>query len=1556
MSTESDLLSIELFSDGLEAIGGEFGEFVEIYELVSLAKDIEEILNKPRDVEESLDNLNNVISGIEVALTLASKAPAPIGTLASLLEKVVDQAHDDLVKVENRADEVADDVDGVVDAAVPDDGMDPYYEAATDLILTATQYAADLEDRAAAMNRMLLAQSVIGTPMDQILSDTADAIDPIVDADGDGNSVILSAYSAAKAVNDGVDAITSTFENAVFDAISDGLDMVAELLDYIGFLEGPLDLLTDLLEPIEGVLDAIGFVFDLLVAPVVDFIVEELGIDDLLDTAADAISALVPDLDFMDGLLGLLDDIEAHFGTMVNLATEIQASFDQVIQDVLTPLQETELGATYIGTSFDEDKSSIQPDQGTYFDLLEGNDIATGSTVTDVFMSSEGDDTVIGGDGDDYLVLQGGVVDWTFGVLEDDTLGADPIQFTHLGSDGLNLGGERAYEIEYFVFSEDGLELSFDILTSAVLVDTGDFDGSDGGDYIFAGGASTINGGLGDDRMTGSDQDDMILGGSGNDALVVTQGNDTLIGGIGEDNLVLAETSSGAGIFVVNLENAFYHWDDGGSLTDEGLVAGVENVVLESLDTVQAGGDGGDNKLISGGGSTTLYGGDGNDTLLGGYGNDYLIGGRGRDEIDGGQGSDDIFAVSDVTTSGGSLYIGGDNLASNAYDGYDSIYYGLTSVTSNVVLADAMANLGFDTLQGSDTSLVMRTGANGSVEHYDSNGNLVAEDTLDGFEFFYGSDNDDVIYGYWLQDGTNQLPNSFVDGGGGKDTIYTESLGYANGGDDDDIIYATRATANYHIQFLQGNDGFDRLDLTMLENARFVSNDGRSFDVYSIEVSPENAGLGDTFMYIVGTDFEHVSLGQGQDDITITDQTPDERIFDGLGGNDRLVQSLVLDDTKSSILNGGAGDDELAITAQGQAKGGSGNDTLSVETDQLPVTLSGGQGDDIVYLHQIGFGLGGLINGGAGLDTLSLGADPTANILSLADKVFSNGTILKNFEVVIGSDGFDVIEGSSNGEQLAGQGSFDDISGLGGADIIYGGAGGDTLNGGNKGDTLHGGADGDQIDGGGGNDTASYANIQIGTADGSLIATDFLNFYVNLGDDGGYGAEGYALDSDGAVDSLTSIENVIGSRGNDTLIGDDGGNALTGGWGDDSLEGMGGQDVLILGEGTEIANGGDGKDLIVLGAGDGFIDGGNGRDTLNLGTVASFIELDFGAGLVRSTFAPEIAVWVDDGTTDARLWNGDLITPDMILRTDINYAQSEADLTQAVPNASESDELYAIELAEGTETILTTVFSDIEVIVNDFVRVFIQLTNNKEVYDGTQGQKDILDLSSLFGISFDLEAGDNGLALLAGDNLTGIDGVMGTAGADTLLGNDAANEIYGGDRADVIESFGGSDYIEGGAGADLIDAGGFADTVDGGAGKDTVTGGKGADLIDLGAGQDVFLDDAQGGGNGSDTVTGGAGDDLIEVGGGDNLISGDGGNDTFVLFGLSGVSTILDFEIGIDRLDFVNWLEIGALGDLGMTDTDSGVLLTDIAEQSAGSLLLAGLSSGDLLTSDFDFV
>ncbi len=137
-----------------------------------------------------------------------------------------------------------------------------------------------------------------------------------------------------------------------------------------------------------------------------------------------------------------------------------------------------------------------------------------------------------------------------------------------------------------------------DVITGSMQADR--IAGGPGFDVIHARG--------GDDRVSGGDDGDYIEGGDGNDMIEGGGGGDILFGGQGRDSL------------------------DGGAGNDY-LIGGVGN---DNLD----GGDG-DDKLSGGEGRDRVFGGNGNDWLHGGPGSDYLDGGEGRDRINSRDGEED---------------------------------------------------------------------------------------------------------------------------------------------------------------------------------------------------------------------------------------------------------------------------------------------------------------------------------------------------------------------------------------------------------------------------------------------------------------------------------------------------------------------------------------------------------------------------------------------------------------------------------------------------------------------------------------------------------------------------------------------------------------------------------------------------------------------------------------------------------------------------------------------------------------------------------------------------
>jgi Ca2+-binding RTX toxin-like protein len=143
------------------------------------------------------------------------------------------------------------------------------------------------------------------------------------------------------------------------------------------------------------------------------------------------------------------------------------------------------------------------------------------------------------------------------------------------------------------------------------------------------------------------------------------------------------------------------------------------------------------------------------------------------------------------------------------------------------------------------------------------------------------------------------------------------------------------------------------------------------------------------------------------------------------------------------------------------------------------------------------------------------------------------------------------VKGSAGKDSLLGDAidanSNDTLYGNAGNDVLRGLGGNDKLFGGNGLDILEGGAGNDRLEGGNGTDWAYYHSAK------SAVV---VNLSVSV-----------AQKTLGAgVDSLISIENLLGSRFNDKLIGNSAQNILRGGEGRDLLIGGAGKDTYQLSE------------------------------------------------------------------------------------------------------------------------------------------------------------------------------------------------------------------------------------------------------------------------------------------------------------------------------------------------------------------------------------------------------
>jgi len=352
--------------------------------------------------------------------------------------------------------------------------------------------------------------------------------------------------------------------------------------------------------------------------------------------------------------------------------------------------------------------------------------------------------------------------------------------------------------------------------------------------------------------------------------------------------------------------------------------------------------------------------------------------------------------------------------------------------------------------------------------------------------------------------------------------------------------------------------------------------------------------------------------------------------LDGLGGNDELFGKTGADKLyggeNGDLLYGGKGADMLF--------GGSGNDEIF-----------GGSGDDYINPGS-NPGAGDVIAGSTGDDTIEFVRPGGSYALDYSRLIEGMSAVIRNKSGSVdkGASGTDTVLGAKEITDgftfVGGQGDDAIRINLSGAKFVRlsGGAGDNTLTGGRSFDTLEFQADGDagvsvKVDGRdadgffgtatnafGGTDTFRAIDAVGGSdANDTLLGSSVPDRFVASAGadvfDGGRGLDRISYNAfeirevvvdlaagtatadfrggERFVDSLTSIEGVLGSRsGDDKLLGSGADERLETRDGDNVLKGGGGSDVLLAGQG---------KDKLFGGAGDDALDGGNGRDTLDGG-------------------------------------------------------------------------------------------------------------------------------------------------------------------------------------------------------------------------------------------------------------------------------------------------------------------------------------------------------------------
>lgn len=761
---------------------------------------------------------------------------------------------------------------------------------------------------------------------------------------------------------------------------------------------------------------------------------------------------------------------------------------------------------------------------------------------------------------------------------------------------------ERQHDVDFAVFGDDDDETLI---------------GSDRSDFLFGrGGDDVLKGGKGDDRLEGQDGIDTLLGGAGRDVLAVVDPDDEIDGiyngGKGRDTLQVGEPGTTGNTFdftgaeitsvetlrvsaltaTLNFHHSQFNFDTLDATDLTAIRASNLRVMLDDTETFDL-----SDLTILGDAFTYVV------TTIGNDDDQHVVFGPDINVIFAGHGGDDF--VETVANEFTNLFIGG--------DGVDTISYRGSAEGVVIDLNDTIRDDGIDTIDEFEIAIGSQfddtiIGAGFENQLFGLRGNDDIS-TGGGVNHVNGGKGDDrITFSFGTEDN-----GSVLDGGKGTDTLF---IGDAADGSNSFTYELTSAdvkgierlevdaTGGANVLFrasqftfdeveMSGNDAGEReviflamaelthldlsdLTMTYSEEDFFGLNIKGDADDETIIGTREGdnifAGGGDDFVE-GGAGSDLMEGGEGID--TLSYASSDGGVIVDLGegsgsgsdaqedriiGFENLIGSshadLLVGDTGTNLIKGGAGADGLGLTSGGDR-------------------LLGGAGDDGFALFELIDIAGTKMIGGKGQDVFAI----VASEVEFAAIDFTGVTFKSVEELMfvskIGLDlsfsatqfGFTSIVADAEAKQdpeavarnitiTMGEESELDLSGITFADLdpdffgftLQGDAEAETLIGSSMNDLIIGGAGPDQMTGGKGIDTVSYES-----------STEGVNVVLNRKASGG----------DAQGDRLKGFENLIGSDHADTLTGTKADNEMSGGAGDDAIFGKGGIDQLLGGEGAD---------------------------------------------------------------------------------------------------------------------------------------------------------------------------------------------------------------------------------------------------------------------------------------------------------------------------------------------------------------------------------------------------
>ena len=853
-----------------------------------------------------------------------------------------------------------------------------------------------------------------------------------------------------------------------------------------------------------------------------------------------------------------------------------------------------------------------------------GNDTLDGRGGDDELHGGGGADLLIGGKGAD--VLRGGSSKDSGGVEHKDTISYEGsvAGVTINLRDGTAMGGDAAgddigTDIENVMGS-----MYDDVITGTDSVNVGN-------SLWGLGGMDRLYGGEGEDKLYGGAGDDMLDGGDENDTLEGGYGADVLTGGHGADTASYSMSMMGVTVRLhsgqamggdaegdtwgdmVTVEYTMPAEDPEDpdvvmeetvpnivNLTGSGMadiLAGDsrDNVIMGmgGDDRIYGGPGGGDDTLHGDAGNDHLYGGRGNDTLRGGAGNDHLWGNGGTDTLEGGTGNDTYYlhaapngAVADTVTEDTTMMGGMADTITFAKSAFGAAAYNIPVSVENIIgsMEDdtITGNASMNTIEGGDGADTLSGGATdgdpGDTVSYASSDRRVRVDLSDD-SASGGHASGDTLVADTFENVMGSAHGDILTGDGGDNTLW--------GLDGDDTIEGGAGNDT-----IEGGAGADEM------HGGYSSN-GDAADIMNTEMN---------------------TLSYAGSDAGVTVNLATASASGGHADGDE-IETYEFQDADGDGSAGGDDDGEkIDVATFVNVTGSAHNDHLT--GDMFANNLTGGKGDDS-------------LRGGAGADVLAGG--PGADRLDGGSSTHdhdNDGTtpeIQHEDWAVYRSATAGVMVNLNTGNGTGGDAMGDTLKNI---ELVWGSKHGDTFVASEGVDIIHGD---------GGSDTVSYEASKHGVTvtlnDGQWTAAtgdDLPAMFDPATDEivaqwrGGTDTRPAAVPDDGSDatksyaegDILASIENVTGSRQDDTITGDAVPNVIKGGDGNDKLNGGDQNDKLYGGAGNDILGAADfnddgnataeaGDDMLNGGAGNDKLYGGAGSDTLVGG--AGDDELDGGS-------------------------------------------------------------------------------------------------------------------------------------------------------------------------------------------------------------------------------------------------------------------------------------------------------------------------------------------------------